>query len=358
MTYSKSSDYYEEPEVYEVPYEDFKNEVEWMKRTASPLPADCINALPMPDKDQETPHQSKIQKNADDDLQKIATVLFDEADKHCEEMRSQLKWEDVIADSIKANSEVPMYDFGLGKKSNRQSVMDFYGYDLYKRIYREIGESYECPSDKRERGQITKELWQMLRDIRAGRIANPNSKRKKEAPQPRPAEQMKTSNTDCPVSSNLKNTKTIQNQKRKRQPGDDYSLLTERGLIRNESYRKLFKGPGMVYEFIWSNLVRKGWRDTEQYPILKKFHDERKLLVYCTSYRHLADQCGMSHNTVRKIIESFKKAGIVKVELITPKGQKQQQAVMILGYWTGSGKNYKEHLYRNEIFLSPKPVKF
>jgi hypothetical protein len=357
MTYSKSSDYYEEPEVYEDSYEDFKNEVEWMKRTAPPLPADCINALPMPDKHQEIPHQSKIRKNDDDELQKLATALLDETDKRFEEIASQLKLEDVIADSRKAYSEIPMYDFGLGEKSNCQAVMDFYGYDLYNRIYMEIHESYECPSDHRERGQITKELWQTLRDIRAGRIAHPNSNRKKEIPQPRPTEQRETSNTGRPVSSNLKNAKTIQVEKRKRQPGDDYSLLTERGLIRNESYRELFKGPGMIYELIWSNLVRKGWRDTEQYPIRKKFHDERKLLVYCTSYRYLADQCGMSHNTVRKIIERFKEAGIVKVELFTPKRQKQQQVVLILGYWTGNDKHYKEHLYRNEMFLSPKPVK-
>ena len=357
MTYSKSSDYYEEPEVYEDSYEDIKKEVEWMKRTEPPLPADCINALPMPDKHQEIPHQSNIRKIADDELQKLATALFDERDKRLEEIASQFKLKDLIADSRKTYSEIPMYDFGLGEKSNCQAVMDFYGHDLYNRIYMEIQESYECPSDHRERGQITKELWQTLRDIRAGRIAHTNSNRKKETPQARPAEQRKTLNTERPVSSNLKNAKTIQVQKRKRQPGDDYSLLTERGLIRNESYRELFKGPGMVYEFIWSNLVRKGWRDTEQYPIRKKFHDERKLLVYCTSYRKLADQCGMSHNTVRKIIERFKEADIVKVELFTPKRQKQQQVVLILGYWTGSGKHYKEHLYRDEIFLSPKPVK-
>jgi hypothetical protein len=217
-------DYYEEPEVYEDSYEDIKKEVEWMKRTEPPLPADCINALPMPDKHQEISHQSKIRKIADDELQKLATALFDERDKRIEEIASQLKLEDVIADSRKVYSEIPMYDFGLGKKSNHQAVMDFYGYDLYNRICREIDESYECPYDKRERGQITKELWQTLRDIRAGRIAHTNSNRKKETPQARPAEQRKTLNTERPVSSNLKNAKTIQVQKRKRQPGDDSAI--------------------------------------------------------------------------------------------------------------------------------------
>jgi len=92
MTYSKSSDCYEESKVYEDSYEDFIKEVEWMKRNAAPLPVNCINALTMPDKRQETLHESKIQKKDDDDEpQKSIVAMLDEADKHCEKIFSEWK---------------------------------------------------------------------------------------------------------------------------------------------------------------------------------------------------------------------------------------------------------------------------
>ena len=149
----------------------------------------------------------------------------------------------------------------------------------------------------------------------------------------------------------------IKVHQRERQPGDDYFLTTERGLIKNESYLELFKGPDTVFQVIWANLVRKDWHDSKEYPIRENYYDQRKLLVYCTTYRHLAEQCKMSHNTVRRIIDDFKEASVVKTEPFKPQNKKQGQTVFILGKWSGSGNSYEEHLFRDEIFLSPKPVK-
>jgi hypothetical protein len=79
--------------------------------------------------------------------------------------------------------------------------------------------------------------------------------------------------------------------------------------------------------------------------------------VYCTSWKHLAGQCKMSVNTVIDYVRKFEEAQVVKTEAFTPPGKKQEQTVFILGYWTGSGKSYREHLYRDEILLSPKVSK-
>ncbi|MCF8050333.1 MAG: hypothetical protein K9L59_03785 [Desulfobacterales bacterium] len=278
----------------------------------------------------------------DIDIGELGKRLLDEADAKFECRTPYASLEEAIAESEKAYSEKPLYDFGLGKKSNHQAVMDFYGYELYHRILDELEESYDCPPEKREQGHISKELWKELRDIRAGRKPYPNQKAEAQKPASKAA-------------GNTSNANPPEIKQRQRQPGDDYRLETERGLVRNHSYRKLFKGPGLVYEVIWSNLVRKGWRDTEEYPIRKKYHDERKLLVYCTSYRKLADECGgMSHHTVKKFLDSFEEAGILKTEIFKPKGPHPSQIVIILGYWTGNGKKYREHFYRDEIFLSPK----
>jgi len=277
----------------------------------------------------------------DIDIGELGKQLLDEADAKFEDMRPYGSLEEAIAHSMKTYSEYPLYDFGLGKKSNHQAVMDFYGYELYRQILEELEESYDCPPEKRKCGQISKELWQELRDIRAGRKPNPNQKAKAK------------SSASKAVGKTLNNN-PVEIKQRQRQAGDDYCLQTERGLVRNQSYRKLFKGPGLVYEVIWSNLIRKGWRDTEEYPIRKKYHDERKLLVYCTSFRKLAEQCGMSVNTAIKIVQSFIDAGILKIENFCPAGKTQSSIILILGYWTGSKENYREHLYRDEVFLSPK----
>lgn len=297
------------------------------------------------------PKDDKTQKRefTDEDRKRF----IEERERYLEEVWSRKTNEELIASSIKTYSAIPMFDFGLGEKTNHQAIMDFYGYELYKRMVREINESYEGPSDKREPGHITKELWQMLRDLRAGR--KPKSKQAKSPIQSRPTKPETPSTAEAPVQDGQK--APIPERRRQRQPGDDYVLQTERGLIRNAHYRDLFKGPGTVYEFIWANMVRKGWHDTDEFPIRKMYHDDRKLLVYCTSFRNLARQCKMSVNTVIEIVRRFEAAGIIKTEPYTPSGKKQAQTVLILGYWTGSGTTYKEHYYRDEVLLSPNVAK-
>jgi len=299
--------------------------------------------------------QESIKKKefTDEDRRK----LREEVDRELEDVWSRKSTEELVAEAIKSEKEIPLFDFGLGEMSNQYDIKQFYGRDLFKRIDREIDESYECPSDGRETGQITQELWKLLRDIRASRKSIPEAKPEKKISKSRPDESEKTSPTIATVKPKPKIQKTIQVEQRQRQSGDDYKHFTERGLIRNESYVELFKGPGIVYEKIWANLVRKGWHDTDDYPIRKLYHDDQKLLVYCTSWRHLARQCKMSVNTVINIVKKFEDAGIVKTESFTPAGKKQEQTVFILGYWTGSGKSYDEHFYRDEKLLTPKASK-
>jgi len=377
MTYAKESDYYED-ESYEETAEDFDEDMRRFRRWERPL---------LPPKFPEKPIREPInigdnigeyirkkagrpftedqpsekEEFTDDDRRKF----IEEREQYLEEVWSRKTKEELIEQAIEAEKARPMFDFGLGEKSNYHDIKKFYGRDLFKRIDREIEASYECPSDGRETGQITQELWQLLRDIRAGRKsiqdATSNKKtsklRRKEPSLPRQDESKKSSTTIATEKQKTKTKKSIQVKQRQRQSGDDYRLFTERGLIRNESYVELFKGPGTVYEVIWANLVRKGWRDTDEYPIRKMYHDDQKLLVYCTSWRHLASQCKMSVNTVIDIVRKFEDAKIVKTETYLPPGKKQEQTVFILGYWAGSGKGYREHLYRDEILLSPKVSK-
>nr|CBX27141.1 hypothetical protein N47_A11700 [uncultured Desulfobacterium sp.] len=148
----------------------------------------------------------------------------------------------------------------------------------------------------------------------------------------------------CLVSDN-----TIQ---RKKQSGDDYFMMTKRGIIRNKEYRKIFKGPGTVYAWLWANLVRSEWIDTKGYPIKKRYY-ENGYLAYSSSYRQIGEDCFLHKNKVKEHIDAFKEAGIIKVEHLTPNGKKRGQSVFVLGEWKNINGKIEETFYKDEIF-SPR----
>jgi len=252
-----------------------------------------------------------------------------------------------------------MYDFGLGQMSNELKMLDFYGLDIVQKIRREISEANNMPNHVREIGQISTKLWQELRDIRAGRIPNPKSSSKKKIAGKRIADHSNSGekNSESSTKPKKKESKPIEIVQRERQKGDDYFMITERGVIRNKSYRELFQGRGIVYEWIWANLVRSEWIDTKGYPIKEKYYD-RGLLAYCSTPGKIGRDCGgMSKNTVEKYLDAFEEAGIIKVDYIVREGNVQGQRVYILGEWKKVNGEIIERFYRDEVFLSEKPVK-
>ena len=306
-------------------------------------------------------------KNSIDDNKSFAELQA-EADKELdEEINSPEYWEKVKQDANEISSRTPMYDFGLGQKSNEQAMLDFYGFKIVQRIWREIREANNLPNHDREAGQISTKLWQELKDIRAGRIPNPKSASKKKSAGNNNADPQ---NNDDKISepsatkSQKKKPEPVEIVQRERQKGDDYYMRTERGVIRNSSYRKFFQGRGIVYEWIWANLVRSEWIDTKGYPVKEKYYD-RGLLAYCSTPQIIGDECGLAKNTVIKYLDKFKEAGIIKVDYLVPKDGKRGQSVYILGTWKmekvmEDGKlkdKIVERFYRDEVFLSKKPVK-
>ncbi len=140
---------------------------------------------------------------------------------------------------------------------------------------------------------------------------------------------------------------------RKRQKGDDFFIMLERGVFRNPEFRKIFKGPFSVYGWLWSNIVREGWIDKPGYPIKEKYYD-KGLLAYCSSYSKIGKECFMSKDTVKKYIDRFKEYGIIKVYYILPEGKKLEQCVYVLGEWMEFDGNIHEKLYLAHELLSVK----
>ena len=303
-----------------------------------------------------------FEKNVEDDMdsEKSFAELQAEIDERLiEEYNTPEYREKVIREAVEFYSNIPMYDFGLGKMSNEKDMLDFYGRDIVRRIREEIEESRNLPKHRRKVGQISQKLWQELRDIRAGRLPHPKSTGKKKKTNKRPSIPQNSAKKDSKsdIKPKKKKSKEIEIIQRKRQPGDDYFLKIERGVIRNKSYRKLFKGPGTVYEWIWANLVRSEWIDTKGYPIKEKYYD-RGFLAYCSSPEKIGKNCGgMSKNTVEKYIKEFEGAGIIKVDYLVREGNTKGQRVYILGEWKEVNGKRVERFYRDEVFISEKPVK-
>jgi hypothetical protein len=265
--------------------------------------------------------------------------------------------EEMIEDSRQAYSQISMYDYGLGKKSNQQDIADFYGWAIVKQILNEIDESYENKLHDREPGQISRKLWQRMKDIRAGRLPKAEPIKYKNHIKPKPVQSIHLPDNNKDTAEPPKEKKKpFKVQKRQRQKGDNYFLTIERGIIRNESYRKIFKGPSVVYEWLWANIVRDQWRDSKTYPIKEKYHD-KGFLAYCSTYGKIAKECTMSKNTVHAYIKSFEDAGIIRTESYVPEGKKQGQTVFILGTWKSVNGDRVESYYRDHVFITQKPVK-
>jgi hypothetical protein len=251
--------------------------------------------------------------------------------------------QEMLKESREYYTDTPMYDFGAGQMSNQQAMADFYGWKTVHRIREEIEKSYDLPSDVRKTGQISQKLWQELRDIRAGRKPRTESPKKRQVHQKGSSREQEAPAKELVAipEPNKRQSKKIEITQRERQPGDDYFMTVERGIVRNGSYRKLFKGPSTVYEWIWANVVRSQWIDTNGYPIKEKYYD-KGYLAYCSSYRKLAEDCGLHKNKVKEYIDNFKDAGIIRVEHLVPEGKKRGQSVFIIGTWySGKDENGK-----------------
>ena len=134
--------------------------------------------------------------------------------------------------------------------------------------------------------------------------------------------------------------------------GMRYFLKTKRGIINNPEYRNVFKEKGfsIVFEYMWAHIVRKGWIDTPDYPIKERYYD-KGFLAFCSSYRHLARQCGLDKNYTHKVLREMNSKGIVKLEMLIPKGKKFGQLVAVLGRWQSVDNVIEERLYRDKIFM-------
>ena len=138
---------------------------------------------------------------------------------------------------------------------------------------------------------------------------------------------------------------------------DDYFLKLTRGVVRNDIYRIIFaaRGRSVVYEYLWANIVRNGWKDKPGYPLKERYYDEG-FLVHSSSYTKVGEKCFLDKNTVNTILHEFHVLNIIKLVFLEQKGPRNGQFVAILGTWTKEYNPLKhkeevvETYFRDEVF--------
>jgi hypothetical protein len=138
---------------------------------------------------------------------------------------------------------------------------------------------------------------------------------------------------------------------------DDYFLKITRGVVRNDIYRIIFaaRGRSVVYEYLWANIVRNGWKDKPGYPLRERYYD-KGYLVHSSSYTKVGEKCFLDKNTVNTILHEFHVLNIIQLVFLEQKGPRNGQFVAILGTWTKeyNALKHKEEVvetyFRDEVF--------
>jgi hypothetical protein len=235
---------------------------------------------------------------------------------------------------LKIDEYEELYDPGLGKWSTAKDIRAFYGRDILNRVRDEL---YDNLIEKSGRpiGKLSKQLYHEMKCLREG-----TRPQKINHDKPKPA-------TKSPVP---KAKTSLKGNQAKRNPHDEkYFMKKRRGMIRNPRYREVFCGPEVIYDWLWQSIARHQWKDTQGYPLKEKYYD--KGFLACTmSFRHIAENCGMSKNTVKKHIEIFEAEEIIKIHQWVPEGKKRGQNIYILGEWKDINGDYQEIYYRDQVY--------
>jgi len=233
-----------------------------------------------------------------------------------------------------------LYDPGSREKILYPDCIQKYGRPITVRMYQ---------ADQCTAGKLDVETWQQIQDIHKKNKGPNGTKPRRDVDIVIAPKQQVVENIVVDVKA------IVQCERRK---GDDYFLKLERGVIRNKSYRLVFKkiGRSVLYEYLWANIVREGWIDKPGYPIKESYYN-KGYLAYCSSLRELGLACGLDKNTVKISLDEFAEAGIIKLEQIIPQGKAYSQTVAILGEWRaieqGGSVKISERYYRDEVFLAP-----
>jgi hypothetical protein len=127
-----------------------------------------------------------------------------------------------------------------------------------------------------------------------------------------------------------------------------FFIKKTRIMIRNDVYRKAFSGPGVLYEYLWANIVRAELNN-DVYNIYDKYYN-KGFLATTISMRRLSKDCHMDKNTIKKYTDLWESLNILKRDKAPTGIKNQYQYIYILGTWQFIEGVKKERLYIEDEF--------
>lgn len=129
---------------------------------------------------------------------------------------------------------------------------------------------------------------------------------------------------------------------------DKFFMKKYRYVIQNNEYRRIFKSPTTLYEYMWSRIIR-GKMKNDIYDIYNKYY-KKGFLASTISLRELSKKCYMHTHTIAKYTDLWEKKGVIKRDK-APTGVKgQYQYIYILGTWQYIEGVRLERLYMEDEF--------
>lgn len=124
--------------------------------------------------------------------------------------------------------------------------------------------------------------------------------------------------------------------------GGNFEQRIRKSVLLNKKFQSTFKGPKIVYDFLWANIVR-GRMMNDNLDIKRKYYD-KGILACSYPIDVIAEKCSMSPTTVKRYIAVIEKAGFIKVEKVKIDDHRSQNVYM-LGTWHYVDGVESEYLY-------------
>ena len=130
--------------------------------------------------------------------------------------------------------------------------------------------------------------------------------------------------------------------------GSKFFMKKPRSMIQNDVYRKAFNGPGILYEYLWSRIIRAKL-NSDVYNIYSKYY-VMGFLATTISLRELSKKCYMDKNTVKKYTDLWEDLNVIKRDKTSTGVKNQYQHIYILGRWQYIEGVKRERLYIEDEF--------
>ena len=127
--------------------------------------------------------------------------------------------------------------------------------------------------------------------------------------------------------------------------GNGYEYRLEKRVMKTKIYKSIAKSPWLVYQYLWSNIVR-GARLSDTYSIYTDYFKAGQLAC-CPNVDTIASECGIDRKTASRYLQELSDKNIIQIitKRIAPNRTKN---IYVLGYINPrSGK--EEFFFEREV---------